>query len=224
MLKMLKDKVLSAVYIKINEDMSKVEHRPFKLDEKKDFCEFIKFPNGEYLRDRYNEFIPTLSDCVFKPQRKRRYIEFYDGIGEDELRNYLGSNLRVASVDDETISIAYDDFESFDELVTRIYIEVLKYARDCYRKEYLEEHTEVKIYDVKDFYGKWIEDFKPNQVKGIEQGDFIAVKVKYTDDSGFDIKVGWYDKSIKDNGYNVFVSNVDGEYKIVSWCPMPKIK
>ena len=130
----------------------------------------------------------------------------------------------VSAILDETISIAYDDIESFDELVIRIYVEVLEYARDCYRKEYLEEHTEVKIYDVNDFYGKWIKNFKPNQVRGIEQGDFIAVKVKYTDGSGFDIKVGWYDKSIKDNGYNIFVSNVDGEYKITAWCPMPKVK
>lgn len=138
---MLKDRVLSAVDTKINEDISKVKYRSFTLDKKKDYCKFIKFPNGEYLRDRYNEFIPTLSDSVFKPQAKRRYLEFNGGIGEDELMKYLGSNLRVASVDDETISIAYDDIESFDELVIRIYIEVLEYARDCYRKEYLEEHT-----------------------------------------------------------------------------------
>lgn len=219
---MLKDEILSAVDTKINEHISKVMYRPFKLDKKKDYCKFIEFPNGEYLRDRYNEFIPTLSDCVFKPQTKRRYLEFNDGIiGEDELMKYLGSNLRVMSVNNKTINIAYDDIESFDELVTRIYIEVLEYARDCYRKEYLEEHTEIK-HDVNEFYGKWIENFKPNQVRGIEQGDFIAVKVEYTDGSGFDIKIGWYDKSIKDNDYNIFVSNIDGEYNITAWCPIPK--
>lgn len=220
---MLKDKVLSVVDGKIKADAEKFKYRSFKLD-KEDYSRYIEFPNREYLIDRYNEFVPTLNDNVFKPQAKRRYLEFNGGIGEDELMKYLGSNLRVASVDDETISIAYDDIESFDELVIRIYIEVLEYARDCYRKEYLEEHTEVKIYKVNDYYGMWIEDFKPIQFKGIENGDFVSVKVVYCDGSGFDIKVGWYNKNCKDNDFNIQLVDVEGDYKIAAWCPMPKVK
>lgn len=222
---MVKDEILSVVDSKVRTEMGKVHVHCFKVHKSVNFCEYINFPNGDYLFNRYKDFIATLTDDAFIPQLKRRYIEFEDGIGEQDLITYIGRNLRISSVDTDTLSVTYDDTETFDEIAMRIYMDVLEYAKDCYRKEYLAEHTEeVKLHHIKDFYGKWIEDYKPNQFKGIEQGDFIAVKVKYTDGSGFDIKVGWYDKSINDNGYNIFVSNVDGEYEITSWCPMPKVK
>lgn len=223
---MVKDEILCVVDSKVRTEMGKVHVHCFKVSkDERTYSNYINFPNGDYLFNRYKDFIATLTDDAFIPQLKRRYSEYENGIDECQLMEYIGRNLRVGVVDSDTLSISYDDTETFDEIALRLYFEVLEYARDCYRKEYLAEHTEVKMHDVKDFYGKWIEDFKPNQFKGIEQGDFIAVKVKYTDnEGGFDIKVGWYDKSINDNGYNIFVSNVDGEYEITSWCPMPKVK
>lgn len=223
---MVKDKIIDAIEVKVCKEMGKVQYHCFRLDEDSRISEYINFPNGEYLYDRYKEFVDTkLTDDMFIPQLKHRYEDLVGVIEEKDLMPYIGKNFRLMVGDDGILTISYYDTETFDEIVSRLYFDILGYAHDCYRKEYLAEHTNVKVFDVKEYYGKWIEDYKPNQFKGIEQGDFIAVKVKYTDsEGGFDIKVGWYDKSINDNGYNIFVSNVDGEYKIAAWCPMAKVK
>lgn len=222
---MTKEDILVEIESNVRKEMEKVQYHCFKVNkDERIYCEYIYFPNGDYLFDRYMEYVGTLTDDAFIPQLKLGYREYKNGIDEAQLMEYIGRNLRVDVFGDDTLTISYDDTETFDEIVSRLYNEVLEYAKDCYRKEYLAEHTEVKMYDVKDFYGKWIDDYKPSQFKGIEQGDFISVKVEYTDDEGgFDIKVGWYDKYINDNGYNIFLSNVDGEYKITAWCCLPKV-
>lgn len=222
---MTKKDILVEIESNVRKEMEKVQYHCFKVNkDERNCCKYIYFPNGDYLFNRYMEYIGTLTDDAFIPQLKRRYRDYEKFIDEAQLMEYIGRNLRVDVFGGDTLTISYDDTETFDEIVSRLYIEVLEYAKDCYRKEYLAEHTEVKMYDVKDFYGKWIEDYKPSQFKGIEQGDFISVKVEYTDDEGgFDVKVGWYDESINDNGYNIFLSNADGDYKIAAWCPMPKV-
>lgn len=139
---MVKDKIIDAIESKVRKEMDKVQYHCFKVDKSVDFCEYITFPNGDYLFARYKEYIDTLTDDAFVPQVTRRYVEFERGISEQDLMPYIGCDLRVSIIDTDILSLSYDGTETFDEIVRRIYMDVLEYAKDCYRKEYLAEHTE----------------------------------------------------------------------------------
>lgn len=214
------DEIYELVLNKLMQEKDKLARESFRLNLNSDYFDGIKFPNGNYIIDRYKEYITTLDAKCFEPNKKEKNAEF-EIINKKDVMPYISHDFTIEPNGFGKLCLWYEVDETLDDIVNRIYNNSLEYAKDYRRKEFLKEHHDFKMYNVKLFYGNWISDLKPINFRGLNQGDFLSVKIKYDNGADFDIKLGIIDFECNDNPYNIVVKNVNSDYKIISWLPIP---
>lgn len=132
------NKILEIVKEKIVAESKKYRFHCFPIDER---CSgYINFPNENYLKEKCDEFLVLVDKKNLLPRKVRRYKEI-ENCTEEILIPFFNHNMKIKSVendeyyDENKVIISYDDEEVFDEVVLRIYLDIMGYAKNCYRVE-----------------------------------------------------------------------------------------